>query len=659
MVNALYLIFIIILLYIHLLPISLLLKPNTKSDTAINFAFSSLIILLLSYCLEHFIHLKFISLFLPFTTIFSLILILKNRIQLFNKENNHLYIAFSIGFFYVFLWRFLFPEINSNSEEMTDLYILSHYFKDSTLPHLDTLLSGDLFNSYYDFQFYGSAFFFRILKTDLIISYQLSLCLLYGFLTALIFNLGSYFDNVRTRTKYLSILIILFSSNGVTALAPFILKDGTDLIWSSVRFIGENSDQLIPSIISLVKDYDIGNTIHLPMEFPAYLIYLGSLHPPITGFIILMLSLNLYCSLIKRYDSREEFLFYLTPLFAYLSNAWVLPMQGFFVLFYIIRKNRLLNFNNILASFSVTLFVLVIKLSHMRNIPSEYGFDFISSDLRAPTLLSLIVFYPLIIIFLCNLFQKNIFKKYKEVFIMIVFGFIFSSLIFFRELYGGLDVRFTTINKWWPWLHLFSFSFFFYSSFQLKRKLWKFVSLLFIFSTMSYGAHLVKYIYETPKPYMGDLYAQSHIYKPSTMKHITSLLESTQKGTILHPIDGGVYTYDPLFPTLTKHNSLLAWPFLMREYKGKSSLIDKRENFINSFYNNEIEDPIPYLLSKDVQVIFWKYFKDLGYDEQANPNLKQELEDRQHQVNYKIKSHFTWIRIDETIGLWLKQKNYE
>jgi len=657
----LYLLYCICLILLHLLAIYISFR-NKKFHPTTTFLTTIILVSLPLYVIEHFIFLKIINFALPVTFFLSIYSLKKNYHLLKEPEIRNSIFAFLIGFTYVLIWKFFLPQLEHNTEEITDLYIFSHYFQEGTIPHFDRLLSGELFNTYYDFMFYMLSLLFRVLRTDLRFSFQLSHPICYGVMTMAMYSIGSNFK-ASSFKKFFSILIILFAGNGIAILGPFIFAQGTDLVWATVRFIGENSNRMFPVINELFNHTPNFQTPHLAVDFPSYLIYLGFLHPPISSYIILLYSLKLYLDLINKHDDKKELLFLITPIVGFLANAWCLPVQGLFVLSYILFHKKLdkslIQSQTIQLSFLISASLLFLKFSNMGVIDADYGFRIIPKELYAPTFLSILVFYPIIILYLINFTTIKIVSKYKAIFFFIPITFLFTSIFYYKELYSGVDARFTGVSKWWSALNFFSLTIFYFTTTHLN-KVKRVVSLLIVISTMSYGLILMKYAYDLPKEFVGKFHQQEHIYPFKDQKHIQAILNSQKKGVILHPIDAGVYTYDPYFIVLSKHNSYLTWPFLQIEYRGNSEKVVERQIFIDYFYRAALEDPLGELLNRKIDIIFWKFHKHIIDNPDFNAEeFRMARNDAKNNVHQKINQYFRWIDINDDLGIWVKKKSQE
>ena len=94
---------------------------------------------LVLFFIEHFVGLGNLNWLWPITTIASLFIISKNKSILW-KQYRGAELVFFIGIVYGLMWRLAFPDINGQSEDLTDLAFLSNYYSGQTLPAIDNWL---------------------------------------------------------------------------------------------------------------------------------------------------------------------------------------------------------------------------------------------------------------------------------------------------------------------------------------------------------------------------------------------------------------------------------------------------------------------------------------------------------------------------------------
>ncbi|MCP4325296.1 MAG: hypothetical protein GY787_26315, partial [Alteromonadales bacterium] len=246
-----------------------------------------LAICLLLFFIEHFVGLGNLNWLWPITTIGSLFFLSKNRASL--KQHSGAELVFFIGIIYGLVWRLAFPDINGQSEDLTDLAFLSNYYGGQTLPAVDNWLPPYTFNFYYAFQHYCGALLGRWLALPIGMTYNVAFAVLLGFLVSLVWNIGSL-----ATTKYLPrvllVIAIVMGGTGISAFVPFMFQaNATDAggqsyeslsrLWSSVRFIGMYDKNVNTdfgrALMGIEKGEKLTQNPDLPVETIGYLTMQG------------------------------------------------------------------------------------------------------------------------------------------------------------------------------------------------------------------------------------------------------------------------------------------------------------------------------------------------------------------------------------------------
>ena len=249
-------------------------------------------------------------------------------------------------FLYAFVWRFTNPDIDDSSEKIADLSFICSYYPGGTIPVADVWLSPYLSTQYYSFQHYAAALMGRLLLLPPGEAYNLGFCLIVALA-------GTAFCGTVcqiARKTWVRILVVcgfMIGGTGVTVLTHFTEVNATP--WSDMRFIGSAPLDRAP-VGKWLKDYQSrhpqrdseGNpiTMDLPGEIFAYVVYLGDYHAPLSGYCFLGLGGMAMLLWSRLRQKRYAVILGATLTWTLLSNTWVLPLQGLFVVAWLAANLR-------------------------------------------------------------------------------------------------------------------------------------------------------------------------------------------------------------------------------------------------------------------------------------------------------------------------------
>lgn len=114
------------------------------------------------FFIEHFIGFGDISWAWPITTVAALYVLYRRRNTLISTGFHWAEVAFFMGFAYSMWWRYMYPDINIQSERITDLYFINNYMDGAQLPPEDKWHYPYNFDFYYAFMHYAAAFMGRL-----------------------------------------------------------------------------------------------------------------------------------------------------------------------------------------------------------------------------------------------------------------------------------------------------------------------------------------------------------------------------------------------------------------------------------------------------------------------------------------------------------------
>ena len=277
------------LLWAHLAALALAVRRLAGSWSIARVA-SPLALVLGFFFLEHFVGLGRLGWLFPFTALISVGLIIRSR--RFLRDRWRTESVFMGAFLYALAWRYSFPDIDASSEKITDLTFVANYMGGGRLPPVDRWLPPFPFEMYYALQHYAAALIGRIFSTLPGTAYNLAFCTI----VALVTTAAAATAMLLVRRRLPAILLTAAFLVGGVGTAPMIrLINPAPPLHASVRFIGSF---LSPEFATLPfgrwlvrASHTTPDTPDLPVETFSYLVGLGDYHPPLSGYLLLMLAL--------------------------------------------------------------------------------------------------------------------------------------------------------------------------------------------------------------------------------------------------------------------------------------------------------------------------------------------------------------------------------
>ncbi|MGB9150530.1 MAG: DUF2298 domain-containing protein, partial [Burkholderiales bacterium] len=424
---------------------------------------------LVLFFLEHFFGFGQIRWLWPFTTAAAAYSIYLHRAALKPQQTD--LTAFAAGFGYGLIWRMAYPDIVPSSEHMTDLFFISNYLPGATLPPDDLWLSSQKFDYYYAFQHYAAALLGRWFGLDGGTAYNFAFCVVFGLLFGLAWFTARTVIGGHRRYAALIVVTLALGGTGISPLYHLLYKsdifsaaDTTRALWTNTRFIGLYDKQADTPLAEklLGANHAAGVTPELPLESLAYLTYIGDYHPPLGGFVLLLLALACIARLEKTPNekSTQALLAFSVPL-SIVSNAWVFPLQALLIMAWVAMRTlqrRAPDWKWLVIGAAAGFALILPFMSHFATQTQSVTLRWLAPGDRAQPIKVFIIIWPLLALAALGIWQARS-RKLALLFCLMVFGvLIFTSLLYFEDGNGGSYKRFNTTLKWWSWIQVFAVS---------------------------------------------------------------------------------------------------------------------------------------------------------------------------------------------------------
>ena len=610
---------------------------------------ASPLLVAIPFFIEHFFGFGALKWVWPLTTIVSIALVLSHRQLL--KLHWRIEAVFHGAFAYALAWRYSFPDIYASSEKICDLTFVANYIHGDRLPPVDRWLPPSSFDMYYSLQHYAAALLGRVLAAPVGTAYNLAICVIVA--AAVTAAAGTAWLLVRREEPALLLTIALLL--GGTGASPFIrLVMPNPQLHSSIRFMGSSlSPKLATGPLGewLLHADKVSedSSLDLPVELFSYLVGLGDYHPPLSGYLLLMVAL-LSIAMIETGEAARAahaVLAATVPL-TIPANAWDFPMQALLVggyLLYRIWSRKRVEWMTLLAGgafAAILIYPFVVRFAPHADALHN-ALRLVPRGLHTPHFAGLLVFYPLLAVLALNaLFGER--SKQSSAFCVIWIVLLAASEFFFvDDLYGGKFERFNTALKWWAWIY--SGTLLTVGAINLRSPSricrWGTGAILILIS--AYGLDLFANLVDPPKPHLGQLDGAAWLRDDAGQRAILEFLKVQPQSIVLQQLVDRSYIAAPAPIIFAGQTALLGWANHEDTWRGYRPDIDLRMNEINRFYTGDLPDSARWLERNRVKYVLW--LKDDNEAAGAFEKIDRQIRGRYYWNDY---SGGNGLRV----GLW-------
>lgn len=637
----------IALLLVNLTGFALLTRGFLKSWLLARTA--SLLLVAVPFFVEHFWGFGALSWLWPITTLASAWAIARHRRLLLANWPTE--IMFHGVFGYALAWRYAFPDIDASSEKITDVTFVANYLHGGRLPPMDRWLPPFPFDMYYALQHYAAALMGRIFAMPAGTAYNLAICILIAGATTAAAG-ASWLMVGRRRMPALLLTAALLV--GGTGVSPFIrLVMPSPALHSSIRFMGSaltprEATRPFGQWLIRKSHGSQEDSLDLPVELLSYLAGLGDFHPPLGGYLLLMLAL-LSITLIEDEEAIGAAYVVLgaTVPLTIASNAWDLPLQAFLVaawVLYRIWERRPVLWKMLFGGVGGSLLLIEPFLARFgpHSVELHNAIRLVPRAAHTPLLPGLLVFYPILALLLLHLcFGERTGQSLAFCAIWIALLGASESL-FVDDIYGGKFERFNTVLKWWSWIY--SGTLLVVGAFNLRSRSricrWGTIAILIL--VCIYARELGSHFVNTPKRHLGQLDGAAWIRDDPPQRAALEFLAAQPQAVVLQRIPDRSYVAAPALTIFAGQTAFLGWPNHEDIWRGYRPDIDQRYEEIERFYRATLDDSAQWLEQNHIRYVLW-----LGGDNRLGTF---------DQLNAKLRGRYFWREFsaldDFKVGVW-------
>lgn len=650
-----------------------------------------LVLCLVLFFLEHFQGFGKLTWLWPFSTSAAIAVLYLERNNPLAKGFWRAECVFLVAFAYGFAWKWAFPLFYPSSERITDLFFIGNYLPGQTLPPLDNWFPPNRFDFYYAFQHYAAALMGRIFGFGPGMTCNIAFALLMSLPITLVWD----FTKVFLDQSWKRWLVVITFVIGGAGISPFVhlsyhapanltgqpkIDAVNDGMWASSRFIGLFDQRL---------NTELGHTLfpkkasqnweprELPLEGFGYQFYVGDYHPPLGGFLLLMMFVASLGALeqsqrklvtvensrsaptaeasIQKYDSPlDKTQFILQALLAFTvplmiaTNTWAFPLQVALMLGWILWRTiqgQPPVWKALLIGGGAGFLLLYPFLTTFAGNALPTPIKWVQSQDHTPVAQFLAMHWPLLLFGVLSFFARET-RRIALMFAVVFLGLLLvSELIFVDDLSAGKSERTNTVMKWWGWI---------WSGGQVtlstlllaSRVRWvQGVAITALLLVNWYAIDVVQYFMYTDKSAAGKLEGDNvYTYDP-VVRDMFKFLQKAPSGVVLENNYGDLLTDSGIYSVFAVKPTLLGWPLHLQTWHGSVSQIWLVKEQIIQFYKGQLPDSANWLLAKQVQYIVWntRDSADLKAWETINANIGQSYAWQEFQSDPSRHVGF-WIR---------------
>ena len=571
---------------------------------------ASPLIVVVPFFLEHFVGFGRLGWAWPLTTLASLWIIAAHRRLL--RAHWRVELVYGGVFAYALAWRYAFPDITASSEKITDLTFVADYLDGARLPPVDRWLPPSPFDMYYSLQHYGEALIGRIFALPAGAAYNLGICILVACAATAAAG-GAWLLTRRRGATLLLTLALLFGGTGVSPFIRLLLP--APQLYSSIRFLGSAlspENALTPAGAALARRSHVSkDSLDLPVELFSYLIGLGDDHPPLGGYLLLMLALAAIASIEagEAIGPAHAILGVTIPL-TIAVNAWDLPIQSFLIaawLLYRAAAGKRIAWKPLATGLASALLLLQPFLARFaaRSLALHNTLRFVPHSLHTPLLPALLVFYPVIAVLALHLICGERSKQslaFCAIFLALAAA---SELLFVDDVYSGKYERFNTALKWWAWIYSATLLVIGALNLRSGSRICRAGTAAVLILICGFAPQLAANWWNPPKPHLGQLDGAAWLRDDPATRAMLAFLAAHAPAIVLQRISGRSYVAQPALTIFAGDIAFLGWANHEDIWRAYRPDIDQRAREVDDFYLGRNPDPVRWLEQNGVRYIVW------------------------------------------------------
>ncbi|WP_200915723.1 DUF2298 domain-containing protein [Jeongeupia sp. HS-3] len=577
---------------------------------------------LVLFFVEHFVGLGRLAWLWPVSTALSVALLWKPAQQAgFWRAQ----LPFLAPFLLALAWRWGYPNIDATSEHLTDLYFISNYIGGDTLPPPDRWLPGAAFDCYYAFLHYTVALMGRWLHLSAGQAMNLGSAVLFGLIGSLSWSIARRFVGSNV-LRSLIVATVVVGGSGVAPLLNvlYVPSDASPAaaqsasitrLWANTRFIGLY-DRLSNSVPGQ-KLFPPGEppAMELALETPSYLLYLGDVHPPLAGFVLLLFVLGLIARIERPEDGDAAnpnvaaAAIGASVVLTIAANAWVLPPMAALVagwLLYRWRGKAACLVIPTAAGVAAALALLYPFLSYFALAGLHTPIVLTNPSEYSPLNEWLLLWWPVLLLVVLALSQGPRARLAWWSALGVLAMLALSELITVDDPLGDRLQRFNTVLKWWSWLWPASIVWLAALNLGSEARWRRWLAVVPLAASLTLLLPQLQFWWSNPRPNAGQLSGDAWLKQDDANRAVLTWLKAAPQGLVLESADHTAYSPSSSFALFSGKPSALGWPAHVAQWRGNPPYIGARADTARALYAGQ--NASAWLRGEKIDYIVWSRF---------------------------------------------------
>lgn len=617
----------------------------------------------LAFCLglnflEHFVAFPSLLGLLPFTTLGSLLLLVRPDFDWRNwrgaltgggaecrieawRELRLPGCVFLGSFAFAFLIRCLEPSVLASSDGLSDLNLIANFCHGETLPPTDGWMPPFKLEYYYTFQHYAASVIIRLLGVDLGTGDNLAHAVLMAFTCLAAAAVGW---GVSQRAWIAGLMPVLIFAAATGSSAYLLLTEPNPSPWEMTNLTGG-------------LDHPDGNPIwkllaappyheRLELQVPGLWTWRDEYHPNAGGHLLVLCALWMLVDVLRTERRNWPWIGALVvPFFAIVTSTWALPMTGLLCgsgLLLAWRGGRRPR-NGLLVGSAVAVGLIALwpTLLPLLNAPNSPPVMWNRPEWRTPLAEFLIQWWPIVLLWLALLpgwFRLPVAIRVAHV--------VVPYMLLGIECINIEDGRYNTIEKMWGYTFGVGFVAFF-PAVAARRDIGSrlVVVLLILSSVIALGGWERTTASGINAKDVWHLEGNGILRLNPQRARLLQSLAPLHGATILTGKVIWDYNDSPALAVFSGNRAYIAWTWSEYHY-GHGGESDFRAAQVNDFYAGKMTDPLPFLEGHALAaVVIWP---DDEITDNLLARLKQQLAARYAYVDCRGNSA-------QNAGVFLRQ----
>lgn len=556
--------------------------------------------------IEYGIPLTWLPWLLPFTTLGSLLLLLRPG---YSWDGMRFPIGIFLGSFaFTFFIRCLEPDVLASSDGLADLNLIANFCRGETLPPTDGWMPPYKLEYYHTFHHYAASILTRLLRVDIGTGYNLSHALVSAF-TCYVAAACAWRITGKMWIPIAMVFIIESSATGSSAYLWLTEHDHDPSPWTMADLSGgiqpamENNDH--NPIWALLATAPYRESLRL--QPPGYWTWRDEYHPNASGHLLTLFAVWIVLELMRRGRFNWPWILaFMIPVISITASIWAFPITGLLcgggLILALVCQRRPENISLVILAAAAGLVLVWPSIISVFSAPNSPPVIWTPKEFRTPFFEFVIQWWPVWLPWFSLLFIWR--KLPLEVcWILVVVPLILIGI----ETVNIEEGRYNTIEKMWGYTYGIGLVVFFSAVAMRRAYIYCVVTALLLFSSVVAfsGWMYTTFHWVDMKNVAWHLKGNGVLARDPQRARLLQVVSQLHDATLFTGKVDWAYYESPALAVFTGNNTYIAWTY-SEEHYGHLGENDFRKDEVNNFYDGKVADPLDFLIARNIAaVVIW------------------------------------------------------